>query len=181
MITGIIEFANDEGAMVFPGEGRQGCYVYYCGRNLGTAKIPYSDGICGPSSGPSCSSCQRFMTETHGGFHPFHNKGDHILGLCPKDESWLCDGKAECLGTRGGRGQRRYKCLGPHSSSISFFFPSLLEDSHSWNHCGCDFDVCGACWDARATLTAPVSEGSAASAPSLVETPLHAEAEEDPQ
>ena len=26
--------------------------LYYCGRNLGRVKIPGSEGICGPKSGP---------------------------------------------------------------------------------------------------------------------------------
>jgi len=34
---------------------------YYCGRKLGTDKIPGSDGQCGPNNGPSCASCKRLL------------------------------------------------------------------------------------------------------------------------
>ena len=50
---------NDEGAEVFP--GRQERHRYYCGRNLGRAAIPGSDGRCGPTNGPQCQSCLRFQ------------------------------------------------------------------------------------------------------------------------
>jgi WD40 repeat protein len=34
---------------------------YYCGRHLGSAAIPGSDGRCGPNNGPQCQSCVRFQ------------------------------------------------------------------------------------------------------------------------
>jgi hypothetical protein len=45
---------NRAGAAVKPGRGGM---VVYCGRNLGKAEIPGSDGVCGPSNGPQCSDC----------------------------------------------------------------------------------------------------------------------------
>lgn len=49
---------NDEGALVQAGIGG-----YYCGRLLGTAEIPGSDGVCGPNFGPQCASCARFQKD----------------------------------------------------------------------------------------------------------------------
>ena len=34
--------------------------LFYCGRRLGVAAIPDSDGLCGPDGGPQCAACQRF-------------------------------------------------------------------------------------------------------------------------
>ena len=34
---------------------------YYCGRHLGRAAIPGSDGRCGPTNGPQCQSCIRYQ------------------------------------------------------------------------------------------------------------------------
>mmetsp|Transcript_6809 Transcript_6809/g.15771 ORF Transcript_6809/g.15771 Transcript_6809/m.15771 type:complete len:463 (-) Transcript_6809:154-1542(-) len=52
---------NDEGCTVVRGteEGYTG--TFYCGRVLGTAAIPGSDGRCGPANGPQCASCKRFQ------------------------------------------------------------------------------------------------------------------------
>ena len=50
----------------------------------------------------------QFMSETHGGLHPFHR--DHRLALCPSDSGWSCDGASApggCRGNGGGAGQRR--------------------------------------------------------------------------
>merc|ERR1712187_405366 len=47
---------NDEGAPVDYRIGR-----YYCGRRLGVAAIPNSDGCCGPNNGPQCASCKRYQ------------------------------------------------------------------------------------------------------------------------
>jgi len=47
---------NREGIPVALGTGR-GANNYYCGRNLGVAAIPGSDGRCGPNNGPQCRSC----------------------------------------------------------------------------------------------------------------------------
>lgn len=51
---------NDEGALVQLGTNEY-AHVYYCGRILGIAAIPGSDGQCGPNDGPACVSCQRFL------------------------------------------------------------------------------------------------------------------------
>jgi len=37
--------------------------LFYCGRYLGTAIIPESDGRCGPDSGAQCPSCKRLRDE----------------------------------------------------------------------------------------------------------------------
>ena len=44
---------NDEGAAVRPGLETGYSHKYYCGRRM---EIPGSDGYCGPSNGPQCSS-----------------------------------------------------------------------------------------------------------------------------
>jgi len=50
---------NDEGFAVFRGRWERA--HFYCGRKLGRARIPGSDGRCGPNFGPQCGSCQRFQ------------------------------------------------------------------------------------------------------------------------
>lgn len=35
---------------------------FYCGRYLGKAKIPKSDGRCGPNNGPQCSACKKAVS-----------------------------------------------------------------------------------------------------------------------
>ena len=55
---------NDQGAAVLPGSVRgdwDGRHNLYCGRRLGTAAIPGSDGRCGPNNGPQCQSCKRLQ------------------------------------------------------------------------------------------------------------------------
>jgi len=59
---------NDDGVPVFPGTARfahirggGGRGKYYCGRKMGAAVIPGSDGRCGPNGGPQCPSCRRFQ------------------------------------------------------------------------------------------------------------------------
>lgn len=39
-----------------------GANLYYCGRRLGVAAIPGSDGMCGPSNGPQCEACKAHQT-----------------------------------------------------------------------------------------------------------------------
>merc|ERR1712153_49707 len=51
---------NDQGAPVAPGTDRGCTNTYYCGRYLGRAQIPGSDGHCGPNNGPQCASCRRY-------------------------------------------------------------------------------------------------------------------------
>merc|ERR1712187_225193 len=46
---------NDEGAPVDLVRD-SGIDRYYCGRRLGVAAIPNSDGCCGPNNGPQCAS-----------------------------------------------------------------------------------------------------------------------------
>lgn len=57
---------NDEGVNVYLGSywgpGNDGSSTYYCGRYLGRAAIPGSDGQCGPTAGPQCPSCERLQT-----------------------------------------------------------------------------------------------------------------------
>lgn len=48
---------NAAGMQMFPGRGRYS-QVFYCGRQLGTALIPHSNGRCGPSNGPQCPDCK---------------------------------------------------------------------------------------------------------------------------
>ncbi len=65
-----IALVNDEGAPItlnrlkggFNIERQMVLYAnaYYCGRRLGTAAIPGSDGMCGPT-GTQCQSCVRFQ------------------------------------------------------------------------------------------------------------------------
>ena len=38
--------------------GFDGSRTYYCGRRLGRAAIPGSDGQCGPTAGPQCEDCR---------------------------------------------------------------------------------------------------------------------------
>mmetsp|Transcript_57193 Transcript_57193/g.100091 ORF Transcript_57193/g.100091 Transcript_57193/m.100091 type:complete len:387 (+) Transcript_57193:84-1244(+) len=38
---------------------QDGDSTYYCGRNLGLDRIPGSDGVCGPVSGPQCEDCKK--------------------------------------------------------------------------------------------------------------------------
>ena len=52
---------NDQGASVMRGRDASCSHLLYCGRNLGTAAIPGSDGRCGPSNGPQCTSCKRLQ------------------------------------------------------------------------------------------------------------------------
>jgi len=52
---------NDQGAPVAPGTDRACTNIYYCGRYLGRAQIPGSDGHCGPNNGPQCASCRRYQ------------------------------------------------------------------------------------------------------------------------
>ena len=59
VVTSVTSRNNDEGAEVFP--GRQERHKYYCGRHLGRAAIPGSDGRCGPTNGPQCQSCIRYQ------------------------------------------------------------------------------------------------------------------------
>lgn len=49
---------NDEGCAMRLGSG-SGASALYCGRVLGKAVIPGSDGQCGPDDGPQCASCKR--------------------------------------------------------------------------------------------------------------------------
>jgi hypothetical protein len=49
---------NDAGWPVRRGAGA-GAATLYCGRRLGRAAIPGSDGQCGPNNGPQCASCAR--------------------------------------------------------------------------------------------------------------------------
>ena len=57
------EKKNDEGFSVAVGKGS--CSKrYYCGRKLGRAAIPGSDGQCGPDDGPPCKSCKRVGTNS---------------------------------------------------------------------------------------------------------------------
>ena len=53
--------ANDEGAPVALSTQSGHTNRYYCGRHLGRAAIPGSDGQCGPNNGPQCQSCVRFQ------------------------------------------------------------------------------------------------------------------------
>ena len=52
---------NDEGAPVALSTQSGHTNRYYCGRHLGRAAIPGSDGQCGPNNGPQCQSCVRFQ------------------------------------------------------------------------------------------------------------------------
>jgi hypothetical protein len=52
---------NDEGAPVALSTQSGHTHRYYCGRHLGRAAIPGSDGQCGPNNGPQCQSCVRFQ------------------------------------------------------------------------------------------------------------------------
>jgi len=54
-------FTNDEGARVCLGLDAHCSHLYYCGRKLGTNRIPGSDGRCGTHNGPQCASCRRFQ------------------------------------------------------------------------------------------------------------------------
>ena len=54
-----LPLCNDDGAPVTFGEERTD--MIYCGRRLGVTNIPGSDGRCGPSNGPHCRSCMRFL------------------------------------------------------------------------------------------------------------------------
>ena len=47
---------NRAGAPMKHGQGI-GAYTLYCGRRLGVAVIPGSDGVCGPNNGPQCPDC----------------------------------------------------------------------------------------------------------------------------
>jgi hypothetical protein len=65
-----VALVNDEGAPVTLNRRKGGFNIerqmvlhanaYYCGRRLGTAAIPGSDGMCGPT-GTQCQSCVRFQ------------------------------------------------------------------------------------------------------------------------
>eukprot|EP01068_Selenidium_serpulae_P000818 Selendium_serpulae@DN11446_c0_g1_i1.p1 len=56
-----VELLNDEGAPVALGLSQKSRNLWYCGRTLGAAHIPNSNGQCGPYSGPQCTSCTRFQ------------------------------------------------------------------------------------------------------------------------
>ena len=64
---------NDQGAHIEQGtHNDQGAHIeqgldgetWYCGRMLGRAAIPGSNGQCGPRDGPHCASCQRYQEMT---------------------------------------------------------------------------------------------------------------------
>jgi len=50
-------FKNSDGIKVCVGTTKQ----FYCGRYIGTANLPGSDGYCGPTNGPQCRSCTRLQ------------------------------------------------------------------------------------------------------------------------
>ena len=63
-----VSLSNDEGAPVKLGTSKfgandtnDGSSRFYCGRHLGKAAVPGSDGQCGPNNGGQCSSCIRFQ------------------------------------------------------------------------------------------------------------------------
>ena len=58
---------NDEGAALKFGTDSDCRTLYYCGRNLGRAAIPGSDGRCGPRNGPQCASCKRYQAQPRSG------------------------------------------------------------------------------------------------------------------
>mmetsp|Transcript_145493 Transcript_145493/g.464955 ORF Transcript_145493/g.464955 Transcript_145493/m.464955 type:complete len:185 (+) Transcript_145493:2277-2831(+) len=70
---------NDEGAPVAPGRDRTCSHLFYCGRNLGEAAIPGSDGRCGPSNGPQCSSCKRYQA----GHRPWRAGTEPVMSSRP--------------------------------------------------------------------------------------------------
>mmetsp|Transcript_60060 Transcript_60060/g.113218 ORF Transcript_60060/g.113218 Transcript_60060/m.113218 type:complete len:225 (-) Transcript_60060:117-791(-) len=49
---------NDEGALLMISYNG----LFYCGRQLGEAAVPGSDGYCGPNNGPQCASCMRWQS-----------------------------------------------------------------------------------------------------------------------
>jgi hypothetical protein len=50
--------------------------VYYCGRDLGTDRIPGSDGRCGPANGLQCGACRdKLSFNTNSGLCIFHCVG----------------------------------------------------------------------------------------------------------
>jgi hypothetical protein len=49
---------NDEGVPVFLSTLAGHTHIWYCGRDLGMAALPGSDGHCGPYDGPNCWACQ---------------------------------------------------------------------------------------------------------------------------
>mmetsp|Transcript_48974 Transcript_48974/g.116463 ORF Transcript_48974/g.116463 Transcript_48974/m.116463 type:complete len:471 (+) Transcript_48974:84-1496(+) len=74
-----VPVTNDEGAHVQLGaDGR----THYCGRHLGKAAIPGSDGRCGPTNGPQCQSCRRLQSghSSHGGM-PHHHHHGHVHAM----------------------------------------------------------------------------------------------------
>jgi hypothetical protein len=50
---------------------------WYCGRNLGPEAIPYSDGQCGPTSGPQCASCKWTQNNLWEAVNFFENEAVH--------------------------------------------------------------------------------------------------------
>jgi len=58
---------NDDGAPLKLSAQAGHQQYYYCGRNMGVATIPGSDGRCGPSNGPQCPSCARFQQSSRSG------------------------------------------------------------------------------------------------------------------
>ena len=68
----------------FPISRGSGSGLYYCGRTLGTAAIPGSDGTCGPSDGPQCADCAAVpppMGEP--GSPPFRARGPPLRAAGP--------------------------------------------------------------------------------------------------
>lgn len=92
-----------------------GRLVFYCGRNLGRAAIPGSDGRCGPNNGPQCADCsacapqhafgESFTSRAH--HHPLvltDNLNNHTCDVCRTSANnhvyWRCSDRCdfdECM------------------------------------------------------------------------------------
>ena len=63
------EQKNRAGVLMALGTG-SGANTLYCGRMLGQAAIPGSDGRCGPNNGPQCGDCKSSTNKNHKVKHP---------------------------------------------------------------------------------------------------------------
>ena len=149
--------ANEEGAPVAPGRRSECRHLLYCGRNLGTAAIPGSDGRCGPGNGPQCQSCASFQRALIADLRMKNSEGATVF-LGSETNKWYCGrrlGTAAIPGSDGRCGPSN----GPQCRSCQ-----ELDASHLANDEGapvCPGKVLGS-WDGRRNLYCGRNLGRAA-------------------
>jgi hypothetical protein len=76
------------GAGVSPSQQSNYLHFLYCGRWLGRAAIPGSDGQCGPNNGPCCGDCRAFKFQNRKGASVQHSGSAPVnLWYCKRETS----------------------------------------------------------------------------------------------